>query len=267
MSDKKTPAKPDLVTNNSEPAPMQRVKAYFNKDQHDALNAPLRSSVVSTRNQSGRDLSYIEGYHAINEANRIFGFDNWDVVTEEVALVCEVKVEIGAKKTPGVEVGYRARVHVFAGGSVRVQHGFGTGRASNPMAAHELAIKEAETDALKRALRTFGNQFGNALYDKEQRQVVDDEAIAEAEAKAKRIADKKAAKGKDTAEEESASESKPEVASASGAINAFLKAIDACESEEALKNFKSDNKAKISALGADDRQKVVDHYNDKKRKL
>src|SRR3546814_5327148 len=32
--------------------------------------------------------------------------------------------------------------------------------------AHESAIKESETDAMKRALMTFGNQFGLALYDK-----------------------------------------------------------------------------------------------------
>ena len=37
--------------------------------------------------------------------------------------------------------------------------------------AHESAIKEAETDAMKRALMTFGNPFGLALYDKQQRDV------------------------------------------------------------------------------------------------
>jgi hypothetical protein len=34
--------------------------------------------------------------------------------------------------------------------------------------AHENALKEAETDATKRALTTFGNLFGLALYDKAQ---------------------------------------------------------------------------------------------------
>ena len=33
---------------------------------------------------------------------------------------------------------------------------------------HENAVKGAETDAIKRALRTFGNQFGLPLYDKEE---------------------------------------------------------------------------------------------------
>jgi hypothetical protein len=40
--------------------------------------------------------------------------------------------------------------------------------------AHESALKEAETDAMKRALMTFGNQFGLALYDKTQENVEDD---------------------------------------------------------------------------------------------
>ena len=40
--------------------------------------------------------------------------------------------------------------------------------------AHEGAIKEAETDAMKRALMTFGNPFGLALYDKAQVNVVDE---------------------------------------------------------------------------------------------
>ena len=31
--------------------------------------------------------------------------------------------------------------------------------------AHDMAIKGAVTDALKRALRTFGPQFGNGLYE------------------------------------------------------------------------------------------------------
>jgi len=34
--------------------------------------------------------------------------------------------------------------------------------------AHEGASKEAITDALKRSLRSFGNQFGNSLYSKDK---------------------------------------------------------------------------------------------------
>ena len=36
--------------------------------------------------------------------------------------------------------------------------------------AHENAGKEAVTDAIKRCFRSFGNQFGNSLYDKSRNQ-------------------------------------------------------------------------------------------------
>ena len=49
--------------------------------------------------------------------------------------------------------------------------GPGKARAPTPGQAHELALKGAETDATKRALATFGNPFGLALYDREQRGV------------------------------------------------------------------------------------------------
>jgi hypothetical protein len=51
-----------------------------------------------------------------------------------------------------------------------VREGSGTGEAKalSPGQAHELALKSAETDATKRALASFGNVFGLALYDREQ---------------------------------------------------------------------------------------------------
>ena len=51
---------------------------------------------------------------------------------------------------------------------VREGSGTGEGKAPTPGQAHELALKGAETDATKRALATFGNPFGLALYDREQ---------------------------------------------------------------------------------------------------
>ena len=47
----------------------------FTQDQKNELSAPLNRANVKERNQSGRNLSYIEGWHAIAEANRIFGLD------------------------------------------------------------------------------------------------------------------------------------------------------------------------------------------------
>ena len=67
------------------------------------------------------------------------------------------------------EVTYIARVRVTVGDVIREGTGAGTSNQTNLSKNHENAIKEAETDARKRALMTFGNQFGLSLYDSKER--------------------------------------------------------------------------------------------------
>jgi DNA repair and recombination protein RAD52 len=148
----------------------------FSTDQVEALSAPLMSNHVSQRSQGGRKLSYIEGWHAIAEANRIFGFDSWDRHTTEMKCVAERERAIGENKNPGWGVSYIARVMVTVTtpeGQRIMREGCGSGHGIDRDLglAHESALKEAETDAMKRALMTFGNPFGLALYDKTQENV------------------------------------------------------------------------------------------------
>lgn len=142
------------------------------------LNKPLHKSHVKARSQSGRTLSYIEGWHAIAEANRIFGFDAWTRETIETKCVAEHKRKIGREpnQRDGWGVSYTAKVRVVVGGVVREGIGAGHGIDVDLGLAHESAIKEAETDAMKRALMTFGNPFGLALYDKTQANVSDEKS-------------------------------------------------------------------------------------------
>ena len=112
----------------------------------------------------------------IAEANRIFGFDGWQRQTIAVRCVAQAERSIGRDQKPGWGVTYTARVRVtVTAGSltplVREGSGAGHGIDVDLGQAHESALKEAETDAMKRALMTFGNPFGLALYDKAQRQV------------------------------------------------------------------------------------------------
>jgi hypothetical protein len=123
----------------------------------------------------------VEGWVAIAEANRIFGFDGWQRQTIAVRCVNQAERTIGARGTGrdqksgwGVTYTARVRVTVNAGGLpplIREGSGAGHGIDVDLGQAHESALKEAETDAMKRALMTFGNPFGLALYDKQQRQV------------------------------------------------------------------------------------------------
>jgi len=146
----------------------------FTDAQVAALSAPLNRAHVATRSQSGRSLSYVEGWHVIAEANRIFGFGNWHRETVEMRLVCERERAVGQGQGFGVSYLSRVRVTVFAGehaGIIREGYGTGHGIDRDPGLAHESAAKESETDGMKRALMTFGNPFGLALYDKTQANV------------------------------------------------------------------------------------------------
>lgn len=145
----------------------------FTDNQIGLLKAPLNAKNVKTRSQSGRTFSYVEAWHAIDEANRIFGFDAWTRETVEMRLVAEKAREIGQQKKPGWGVTYLAKVRVTVGDTVREGTGAGSGIDVDLGQAHESAAKEAESDAMKRALMTFGYTFGLALYDKDQANVVD----------------------------------------------------------------------------------------------
>src|SRR5215831_11784248 len=130
------------------------------------LRAKLDARYVKTRKANGADLHYVEGWHVIAEANRIFGHDAWDRRT--LASHCVWSGPSGAYH--GAAYTAKVRVSVRAGDSTIVREGSGTGegKAPTPGQAHDLALKGAETDATKRALATFGNPFGLALYDREQ---------------------------------------------------------------------------------------------------
>ena len=130
------------------------------------LRAKLDARHVKTRKANGTDLHYVEGWHVIAEANRIFGYDAWDRRT--VATKCVSNSGNGQRHFAAYTA--KVRITVRAGDVAIVREGSGTGEGSGltPGQAHEIALKSAETDATKRALATFGNPFGLALYDREQ---------------------------------------------------------------------------------------------------
>ena len=141
----------------------------FTDEQREALKAKLRYRHVRTRASNGTPISYVEGWHVIAEANRIFGYDCWDRQT--LSPRCLWRETQRGETTCFYTA--KVRITVRAGEAMIVREGIGTGtgRSSAAETAHEIALKAAETDATKRALATFGNPFGLALYDKEQRGV------------------------------------------------------------------------------------------------
>ena len=134
----------------------------FSAKQVQALRRQPDHRHIRTREAHGRELSYVEGWYAISEANRIFGFDGWNRETVESRCVL-------ARENRGTFLAVyiaRVRVTVHADGAtiIREGHGTGEGRGTSPGEVHDIALKAAETDATKRALATFGKPFGLELY-------------------------------------------------------------------------------------------------------
>ena len=137
----------------------------FTEAQVKSLEAKLDAKHVRTRRAHDITLAYVEGWHAIAEANRIFGYDAWDRHTLSTRCVWS---DLANQHYTAAYIA-KVRIAVRAGAIIITREGCGSGnaRASTPGEAHELALKAAETDATKRALATFGNPFGLALYDRE----------------------------------------------------------------------------------------------------
>jgi Rad52/22 family double-strand break repair protein len=134
----------------------------FSAKQVRALRRHPNSRHIKTREAHGRELSYLEGWYAISEANRIFGFHGWNRETIESKCVL-------ARENRGTFLAVyiaRVRVTVHADGAtvIREGHGTGEGRGTSPGEVHDISLKAAETDATKRALATFGKPFGLELY-------------------------------------------------------------------------------------------------------
>ncbi len=129
------------------------------------LRKPLDPVLVSQRKgRGGRSYDYLEGHTVIDQANAIFGFGGWGY--ELAGDVTIRRIESVNAKTGEVKVSfaYSAPVRVSVNGApARTDLGFHIVAEDTPE-GHETAAKGAVTDGLKRALRTFGQRFGNGLY-------------------------------------------------------------------------------------------------------
>lgn len=131
-----------------------------------ALDEPVDRKQVKTLSVRGQKLDYLPGFYVRAQLNRHFEHAwSWSCSVEMVAE--------RPTRDDKVQVVYRATGTLSAtlpSGAVVTRQGIGAAQGQGSWAdAHELAIKAAETDALKRAASTFGPQFGLSLYDPSDR--------------------------------------------------------------------------------------------------
>ncbi|KAG0434592.1 DNA repair and recombination protein RAD52 [Dictyocoela muelleri] len=128
------------------------------------LDKKLGPEFISYRpGWNGVKVAYLEGWMAIGLANKIFGFDGWS------SEIKKLKTEFCDFNDGKFSIGISCQIRVtLKNGSYHEDVGFGSSDGQkNKAAAFEKAKKEAATDALKRALRQFGNLLGNCCYDRE----------------------------------------------------------------------------------------------------
>src|SRR5207302_1000426 len=168
--------------------------------------------ISDRKGASGRKLRYLEGHDAIDQADRLFGYGCWGYET----LACEQTIIHDLLTGEPIGITYKARVRLDVRGCMPVievgsqpvavasiedhimskrrkeaseRNGEIDDSPFNPfeialartiiMESHEQAEKGAVTDAVKRALRTFGEQFGNGLYGNGRIPMVDGDTLTE----------------------------------------------------------------------------------------
>jgi len=139
----------------------------FIEKQKQVLAYDIEPSRIKNRVKGNITLSYLEGFDLIETANKIFGYGNWSYTITSLAQVSQE-----TNTNNNTVICYKALIRLVVYSQDHNKNvskedvGFGTGISKTLAEAHEGAGKEAVTDALKRAMRSFGNQFGNSLYDK-----------------------------------------------------------------------------------------------------
>uniref|UniRef100_A0A2K5S6B1 DNA repair protein RAD52 homolog n=1 Tax=Cebus imitator TaxID=2715852 RepID=A0A2K5S6B1_CEBIM len=138
----------------------------YTAEEYQAIQKALRQRLgpeyISSRMAGGgQKVCYIEGHRVINLANEMFGYNGWaHSITQQNATGWYI---------PGLNFsGELWCACCFLDGSYHEDVGYGVSEGLKSKALSlEKARKEAVTDGLKRALRSFGNALGNCILDKD----------------------------------------------------------------------------------------------------
>jgi DNA repair and recombination protein RAD52 len=130
------------------------------------LEKQLGPEYISSRSgPSGQKVHYITAEKCIQLANEVFGFNGWSSQIMDVQLDFLDEHPQTLKISIGISVIIRVTLR---DGTFHEDIGYGNiDNCKGKAPAFEKAKKEATTDALKRALKNFGNVLGNCIYDKD----------------------------------------------------------------------------------------------------
>lgn len=150
----------------------------FTEEERKRIQTVLDTSIdhesIQFRPSAQGHVAYVEGWKALSLANEVFGFSGWS--SEILSLTPDFQ-EVTVDGRISIGISCMVRVSLKDG---TFHDDIGWGSAENQKskaAAWEKARKEAVTDAMKRALRMFGNRLGNCAYDKSYLKQVKDSRV------------------------------------------------------------------------------------------
>ena len=147
--------------------------SYFTERQLEQLLKPLNPSRIETLDKAGQSLSYLNHADVRAHLTRVFGFGRWDAEVLDTELLFDDEQEDA--RHPGKTRWYvswratvRMRVRSPNGELIATYAETAIGGNVQPQRheAHDMALKSAVSDALKRCAINLGDQFGLGLYDK-----------------------------------------------------------------------------------------------------
>lgn len=131
------------------------------KQQETLLKGLNGRRIASRTGGGGKTLSYLETWDVKAHLIRIFGFGqwSWNVLSAEQVFEQEI--------TGKWNVAYKVlgRLEIHATKACYSEAAIGSATLPQRGEAHDMAIKTAESDALKRAAINLGDQFGLSLYN------------------------------------------------------------------------------------------------------
>lgn len=136
------------------------------REQHEVLLRKLNPSRVVKRKQAGMELSYIEQHEIRAHLIRVFGFCGFDLETLEVKQAYEEQRD-DSKWSIGYQVTMKLTVRDLHGKALAVysETAIGSSTQGSRGDAHDMAVKTASSDAMKRCAISLGDQFGLSLYN------------------------------------------------------------------------------------------------------
>jgi hypothetical protein len=135
------------------------------RQQFDVLMSPLRGNRVAKRKVQGRDLSYLEAWDVRAHLIRVFGFGGFSVTADQAECVAHLAEQGQSKRNHLVSWKVRVTLEIPALGATYSEYAVGSANLPDLGEAMDMAIKTAESDALKRAAINLGTQFGLSLYN------------------------------------------------------------------------------------------------------